>query len=162
MHHRVPVLVRLCVRQQKTEAPPHINDTQPQQWLRRILGPLVALWQLNLTPGGGTQHILPTIFCYNTTCTSRSRSKIMWKIELWNYLWLQKVWIVLHRSPTGISVWDSSPSLPLPRRPPSVVTVCSVKAGQLSNPHAPISSLWTSWHSALWCLRPFLVSTRRE
>lgn len=38
----------------------------------------------------------------------------------------KKVLIAPYRSPTGISVWENSPSFPLPRRLPSVLTVCSV------------------------------------
>lgn len=114
---------------------------RPNKWYQTVvLTPSISwstgtsLQQPNLTPGSDTQHIVPTIFSYNITCTSRSWCQIRWKIGLWNYLWLQKVWIVLHRSPVGIAVWDSSPNFPLPRRPPSVLTVCSAKAGQLSNP----------------------------
>lgn len=36
----------------------------------------------------------------------------------------KKVLIILYRPPTGISVWYNSPRFPLPRRPPSALTVC--------------------------------------
>lgn len=82
------------------------------------------------------------------TCNTHylySKVTLCEKLHLESYLWLQKLWIILQRSPTGISVWNRSPSL---------------KASQLMN-QARVPSRGTRWGSLFWSLWPYCTSTSR-
>lgn len=79
------------------------------------------------------------------------------KLDLRSYLWLQKVWILLQRSPAGISVWNPSPSLkagqlvnpcasPLPRNLPMFSTLISLAILHVHKQH-------NSGHISLFILR---------